>query len=228
MKVKWGALMTDGRGKIGGQVASKNSSGSYMRTKVTPSNPQSSAQTAVRNRFTGLSQDWRGLTDAQRDSWNSSVSSFTSTDIFGDNLTPSGFNLYVAINMNLLNVGSAQISVPPVPSEVGYFTAFTAAAAAGAQTMTLTFAPVIPAGSDVIIRATPAMSPGISFVKSEYRQITVLENGDLTGLTIAAPYIAVHGAIGAAGQKIHFQALWVNNTTGQSGTVLSTSSIIAA
>jgi len=26
MKIKWGALVTDGRGKIGGQVASKNRS----------------------------------------------------------------------------------------------------------------------------------------------------------------------------------------------------------
>jgi hypothetical protein len=94
--------------------------------------------------------------------------------------------------------------------------------------MAVTFAPVIPAGSDVIIKATPAMSPGISFVKSEYRQVIVLENGDLTGIAIATEYEAVFGDIGAAGQKIHFQALWINNTTGQSGTVLSTSSIIAA
>ena len=30
MKMKWGALVVDGRGKIGGQVASKNRAGAYL------------------------------------------------------------------------------------------------------------------------------------------------------------------------------------------------------
>ena len=60
MKIKWGALMVDGRGKIGGQVASKNRAGAYMRNKVTPVNQQTSYQLTVRNRLSYYSQNWGG------------------------------------------------------------------------------------------------------------------------------------------------------------------------
>lgn len=43
-KIKFGMMMTDARGKLGGQVFSKNRSGSYVRTKVTPVNPQTTTQ----------------------------------------------------------------------------------------------------------------------------------------------------------------------------------------
>jgi len=37
MKTLFGAIVVDGRGKLGGHVASKNRHGSYFRTKVSPS-----------------------------------------------------------------------------------------------------------------------------------------------------------------------------------------------
>ena len=77
MKLKFGAIVTDGRGKIGGHVMSKNRGGAYMRTKVTPSNPRSTAQTTVRSHLTTLSQGWRGLSATAIAAWNSAVSSFT-------------------------------------------------------------------------------------------------------------------------------------------------------
>ena len=65
MKIKWGAMVVDGSGKLGGHVASKNRGGSYFRTKVTPTNPNSTSQAAVRSRLTALSQAFRALTIAQ-------------------------------------------------------------------------------------------------------------------------------------------------------------------
>lgn len=93
MKTKFGAIIVDGRGKIGGHVASKNRGGAYLRTKVTPANAQTSAQNQVRNLFTSLTQGWRGLTQAQRDAWNAAVLDYSRTDIFGDIRNPSGINL---------------------------------------------------------------------------------------------------------------------------------------
>src|SRR3546814_20356183 len=72
-KVKFGALMTDARGKLGGHVFSKNRAGSYLRTKVTPVNPQTSYQTSVRALFGAISPQWSGLSQAVRDSFNGAV-----------------------------------------------------------------------------------------------------------------------------------------------------------
>src|SRR4051812_170938 len=84
MKVKFGSLVVDGRGKIGGHVLSKNRGGAYMRTKVTPINPQTADQSTVRGTLTSLSQSWRALTQNQITAWNNAVQNFQSTDIFGD------------------------------------------------------------------------------------------------------------------------------------------------
>lgn len=93
MKIKFGALVTDGRGKLGGHVASKNRSGNYLRTKVTPSNPQTAAQQATRAVLGSLSTAWSGLTLAQRNSFNSAVGDWSGTNIFGDIKNPTGKNL---------------------------------------------------------------------------------------------------------------------------------------
>jgi hypothetical protein len=118
MKMKFGALVVAGSGKIGGQVASRNRAGAYLRTKSTPINPQTASQSAVRSRLASISQSWRDLTAAQRAAWNGSVSNFQKTDVFGDLRNPTGFNLYQRLNNNLVTIGKTEIQVPPVPSEV--------------------------------------------------------------------------------------------------------------
>lgn len=58
MKIKYGAGIVDGSGKLNGWVASKNRGGSYMRTKVTPLNPSTSAQQNARGILGSLSTQW--------------------------------------------------------------------------------------------------------------------------------------------------------------------------
>jgi len=166
MKIKFGALVIAGRGKIGGHVASRNRGGAYLRTKVTPVNPSTVYQAAVRNRLAGISTDWRALTAAQRLAWNAAVSDFAKTDIFGDLRNPSGFNLHQKLNNNLVNCGEAQLTAPPLPCAVDFLTSLSLTADYTLQTMTLTYAPAISATHKILVFATPAISPGISFVKS--------------------------------------------------------------
>ena len=84
MKAKFGSIVVAGSGKIGGHVASRNRGGAYFRTKVTPVNPNTPAQAAVKSRLTTQAQAWRSLTAAQRAQWNAAVADFARTDIFGD------------------------------------------------------------------------------------------------------------------------------------------------
>jgi hypothetical protein len=58
------------------------------------------------------------------------------------------------------------------------------------------------------------MSPGISFVKSEYRLITTLPAATVTPTDVAAEYLTKFGAF-VAGQKIFIKVVFVNTTTGQ-------------
>lgn len=230
MKMKFGALVVDGRGKIGGQVASKNRAGAYLRTKVTPVNPQTSAQSTVRNRLSGISSSWRSLTAAQRLAWNSAVSDYAKTDIFGDLRNPTGFNLYQRLNNNLLTCGESAITSPPAVVAVDAFTSLSLAAEDGtvAEDVALTFAPAVAADHLVKVYATPPLSAGKAFVKSEYRLIEILANSASSPADITASYIAVHGSTGEVGQKIFVKVVQVEESTGIAGVQMETSALVTA
>jgi hypothetical protein len=229
MKIKWGALVVDGRNKIGGQVASKNRAGAYLRNKVTPVNPSSSAQVTQRARFARFAQGWRGLTQALRDAWNAAVSAYKTTDIFGDIQNPSGFNLYVRLNTNLDNIGASAIDVPAAPVAVNVFSSMSLAAAEGAGTIVATVSPeTLDANEYVIFRATPAQSPGKNFVKSEFRQIDVVTAIVAGSVDLETAYNAKFGDVGAAGQKIFIEAIHVNINTGQVSQRQQAVAVIAA
>lgn len=228
MKLKFGAIVTDGRGKIGGHVMSKNRGGAYMRTKVTPSNPRTAAQTTVRSHLTTLSQGWRGLSASALAAWNAAVGSFTHTNIFGDIHSPSGLNLYVKLNANLLEVGTAALALPPLPAAVVAPITVGAAAAAGANTFTVSFTvSPVPAATVWIVRATKQVSAGKSAIKNLYRDVKYLAAAVATGVSIDTEYVAKFGEL-VAGQKIGVEITAVNLVTGQKSIALSTTIIVAA
>lgn len=177
MKIKFGAIVTDGRGKIGGHVASKNRAGAYMRTKVTPTNPNTTAQSKARNLLTNFSQMWRTLTDAQRKAWSGAVSDYAKTDIFGDIKNPTGLNLFIKVNTNLANVEMLPVLVPQLLVEAPASSLNQAVFSIGTGELTIEYNGNDFNGKNVLIRATKPLSAGVSFVKSEFR---VIGNGVVT------------------------------------------------
>lgn len=228
MKAKFGAIVVDGRGKIGGHVASKNRAGAYFRTKVSPVNPQTSYQLGTRNRFTGFSQAWRGLTQQQRDAWNGAVSDYARTDVFGDLKNPTGFNLYQRLNNNLSVVGASAIATPPLPAEVGEVIAESLTYTVAIPALSVTMSGAVPAGTYVKVWATAPQSPGRSFVKSQYRLIGVLDPAEPTPVNILSDYTDKFGSVGEIGQKIFVKLEAINGSTGQNGTPSEVSAISAA
>ena len=181
MKLKFGAIVTDGRGKIGGHVASKNRAGAYLRTKVTPSNPQSVAQVQARSILASLSQTWQALTDSQRSGWNEAVKEWGTTDIFGDIKKPSGINLFVKLNANLISVGFPQVLDVPQKMEVPSVIITSANLIISNDDVSINFDSSAANGLTALIRATPTLSNGVSFVKSQFR---VIGNGVVFGNTV--------------------------------------------
>lgn len=228
MKMKFGAIVVDGRGKIGGHVASKNRGGAYLRTKVTPTNPNTTFQAAVRNRLTSFSQSFRSLTASQIAAWNSAVSDFAKTDIFGDIKQPSGINLFMKLNSNLAEVGVASISVPPLPSEVEPVITVTATATAGVPSLSVVFTPTpVPANTAFILRATAQQSAGVSNFSGKFRNIDVLDAASASPENALAAYTAKFGIL-VAGRKIALELIPVNKTTGQKGQAVSTTLVVGA
>ncbi|RPH74965.1 hypothetical protein EHM76_02570 [bacterium] len=228
MKAKFGAIVVDGRGKLGGHVASKNRAGSFFRTKVTPTNPNTAAQVLSRSRLATLSTSWAGLTDAQRAAWNSATELWKSTNIFGDLKNPSGFNLYQRLNNNLAQVGVAAMTNPPLPAAIGNWSTFSFVPD-NTSTMVLTFAATpVPAGFAVLIDGTAPCSPGIKNANARFRRITSLAAAVATGVDIQANYVAKFGSIAPIGNRVFLRAKYVNIATGQVGLPVEATAIIQA
>ena len=227
MKVKFSGIgVVDGRGKLNGTVFSRNRSGAIARVKVTPINPNTASQAQARSILTSLSQSWRTFNQSVILVWNAAVADFQTTDVFGDLRTPTGKNLFTKLNANLISVGVSPITTAPLPSDVSDVTLGAVTISVGTPTYELAFA-----GDDAAVNyqiwATPGLSPGISFVSSEYRQIGAVAGGGGSPYNFAADYLAKYGAP-ATGSKVFCKMVPVNNTTGQKGIASSASTLVIA
>lgn len=170
-KIKFGMMMTDARGKLGGQVFSKNKAGSYVRTKVTPSNPQTAAQSIARSLFASISQSWSGLSQSVRDSFNSAVADWATTDIFGDLRNPTGKNLFQRLNNQAQSAGLPAVVTVPQKLDMPDDIVTDVTIAVGASTLTLTGANT-DASTQIMLFGTGVLSPGTKFVKNRLRNFT--------------------------------------------------------
>ena len=223
MKIKWGALVVDGRGKLGGHVASQNKGGSHLRTKVTPSNPQTIFQSGVRAIWGAISAGWSGLTGAQILAWNSAVAEWKETNIFGDIKQPSGKALYQKLNQELLTSDQAGITSPPAKLEMVQGVVTGALVSISGETIEFDD---IYNGADANIKvfASGPVSAGTTFVKNLMRQIyTGIASSVTQDASSYARYVEKYGAP-VAGQKVYLGVKYVlpNGQASPMQTILAT------
>ena len=227
-KIKWGAIVVDGRGKLGGHVFTKTRSGATMRTKVTPVNPQSSAQAAARSRLGGNSMAWGSLTEAQRESWNSLASETGKTNVFGDQYFPTGKNLFTSVNNNLLMIGKPTLQTAIKPEALPFITDMSVAVSKTASTITLNVSFEGNASkSTLVVEASAPFSPGKYNFDGSYRQIMFEPDGSVPAASdVYTAYVAKFGAP-PIGKKIGFRCYFIEQDTGASTPRFASASIVA-
>lgn len=224
-KIKFGMMMTDASGKLGGQVFSKNRGGAYVRTKVTPSNPQTTAQMLVRGIFASISSSWSSLTESARLSFNNLVNDYARTDIFGDLRNPSGKALFQRLNQNLEISGQAQITTCVPPTEVPFANVVSALGDVSATSLDVE-TDGDTTGSKVVVWATPSLSQGTTFVKNKLRQVQVFTGAAAGTFDLYDAYVAKFG-IPAAGDNIYV-GVRVINANGQASPLETIKAVISA
>lgn len=121
MLIKWsGIAVVDGRGKLGGTVFSRNKAGAISRNWVKPANPKTTYQSSVRAQMASVSVDWRGLSESDRLGWNAAGGSgdWSYLNKMAETKNPSGFQLFMKLNLSLITAGFAGISVAPAKVEL--------------------------------------------------------------------------------------------------------------
>ena len=226
-KIKWGAIVVDGRGKLGGHVFTKTRSGATMRTKVTPVNPQTTAQASARSRLGGNSQAWAQLTESQRRGWNELASETAKTNIFGDQYFPTGKNLFTSVNNNLLLIGGTQLSDPPAFKELPFIVAMSASVDLVTSSITLSITAEGELGSStLVIEASKPLSRGRYNFDGTYRIVSYQDAEDpINASALYTTYVAKFG-VPSPGTKIGFRCYYISNATGQASPRFATTALV--
>lgn len=209
-KIKFGMMMTDARGKLGGQVFSRNKGGAYVRTKVTPTNPQTPDQQSKRALFGSISQGWSGLTENERQAWRGAVEEWKGTDIFGDLLAPTGKELFQRLNNQAQVVGFDAITYPPTKLELPVEIASSVVFSEGGNTITIN-GKSISTTARLALFATPPLSEGTKFVKNKLRLIDNPVSNVYSPTDAADAYFTKYGQA-LAGSNVYFGIKYVMPT----------------
>jgi hypothetical protein len=223
-------------GSIGATVYSHNRYGAYRKLKAIPVNPQTAKQEFVRGLMIQFSQEWRTLTPAQQQSFNTRNIDFPRNDAIGQTITLSGHALFVALNINLALIGQPQILDCPVPTPVeGYiFGQINPTAPLSVSSLTFVIEALLtdntsnlPAGQTVEVWASRNMSPG-KFFNKDFRLLWTVDGP----FSIAFPntfdkatYEATFGTV-VAGEKVFFILNNIGDPTGLKGAPIKFSTIV--
>lgn len=105
-------------GRLGGIVASHNSSGTYFRRYVVPVNPNTTGQQAQRNAFAVVSQRWRGLNSIQQAAWVAAGPQNTVPNSTGGSLQLTGQQLFMRMNTLRQRIGLPLVDDAPTSDVV--------------------------------------------------------------------------------------------------------------
>jgi hypothetical protein len=224
------------RGTIGGTTYSRNASGAYARNYVKPVNANTAKQQFVRNQFSSVSNAYRSLTLAQRQSYKDMAPFYTRVDSVGNVVTPTASQLFARINGALLQNGyittSGFLTICPVPVSISNPSSLTAtsdipATELKASTVFGNNTTTVPADTVLIISATPAISAGIKSVpNNSYSRIGVVEGGDDTATAdFYSAYVNNFGVPSLNG-VIHVKVQLMSIVTGQLSTELESICVV--
>ena len=195
-------------GSIAGTTSSHNRGGQYTRNRRKPVNIVGTGRRAiVRGNFSTAAKAYAALTAAQQAAWLAYALNYPVVDALGQSIKLTGQQMYVAINAQLLNVGSVQSQVPPISNAVAQVLV-TAASMTHLGVMTITLGATGPATDYICLSFSKPRSSGTGFCKTFWQQLVVPGNA-AGAATYGAAYVAQFG-LPAVGQRIFYRFTPVN------------------
>ena len=184
-------------GKLGKLVFTNTKEGTVMRDRVTPTNPKTAAQTAVRTAFRKATKQWATLTPGQMAAWKTYASQHPRTNKTSDEeYIPSGFNWFTALAAKyfLMNPGATSApTTPPTSNFGGDNLVITISNPAGTANIQFSASAANSSGVTTELLLQPLASAGRSPQKNGYRSkgFKAFASGSLTqSYTVSIGYYA--------------------------------------
>lgn len=213
-KIKYGAMVAEASGSVGGVVFSHNRYGTYTRRRAIPTKSLSPAALAAKGLLASISQAWAGLTEPVRLQWRTWAATNPVTDALGDSQVLTGHAAFCMLNCRLVGAGSSVISSPPVISAPNGLTGFAGTFDIGTGDFEVTWTNTpLGAGVKVEIWAAVVSEPGISFVENLYKRVML---STAPGTSPVDSLSAIEARFGTliVGQQVFIKARAFDTATG--------------
>lgn len=184
-RISLSPLVVDIRNKVADMVFSKWRGINYVRSRVTPSNPNTQAQQDVRNSLARCVDMWQGMQATFTAAW----------DYVASGKSYSGYNRMVSENRA---VEEAQTGITGSPTtDVTSLSVFTAATGTSTKEIDVTFTPTtVPAGKKLQVFARVDSASGDKNVVTETFEIAAAQTSpQVLTMGVAAENYTLHGAL---------------------------------
>lgn len=224
-KIKYGSIITDTRGTIGGHTLTWTRYGPQIITKPQTAKLKTQKQSQVRENFLGLSKRWWAvLSPSQRDDWRALAAANPRPNTWGDLFPLTGLALYIAINQLLHQAGEPTTDDAPTDQAVTPVATATITATAP-NTFSLAFTPSpVPADHVLYVATTGPISPGITNTSKAKKFLAVSAFAATTPLDLSSELLSLFGDV-ITGRQYAVAAKFLNTTNGALSAGLETSAI---
>jgi hypothetical protein len=231
MLAKFGAIVTEGRGKLGDVVFSRNHYGAsahayappYSKSHGTPSEKQVQASGV----FAYTRSQWALLSEEERLAWRTAATTFSRVNVFGDKMPLTGQALFVKLNHRLIWLGMDYNHLPPTPVPVQCIKSLDTFYAANDGTMEFYFTNQLNQNDFYFWEwSTPSLSPGINSARNFPRLIARSFLTSEGYENIGTNFFAYFNALPVAGKKIFLLIQTLHTRTGLISPPLMISTIV--
>ena len=206
--VKYGLIITDIKGKVGGQVLQGSNNSKILRNTHQKRNSTSSLLNQSTALLVQVTSQWRNISDANKLLWATGALLWPFTDKFGNTYYASAYQFYTAYNRNRLTINYPVVANPNIviPAEnIAPFTILNCTAVS--IRIESTIAPAV--AQFWLIYASSGLSTGRNDNNANLKLIKAINMQGLTTLEIITFYTAIFG-VPVVGSKIVFQIIQCN------------------
>jgi hypothetical protein len=218
MKIAWGVLVGDARGKTGNICATWGRSGPVLRRHFRSKQPNSQTQLEMRAALSSLSVFWSDPSMAPyRPDWIQLALAHPEKNIFNADIYKTGLQWFIRANKNRATIGEPVILQAPAFAEVDDPAALTLEhLSAPPEELNITASSNPVAGDAVVIFATRPLSPGIFTLGHQQRLLKYINPATASPWDIFDVYTAKYGTP-PAGKQIFVEVWYTDIDQGMIG-----------
>lgn len=190
--IKWSGLVSEVKGVLNGSVFQGSKVGQIIRNNSSSVGRKSSARQNIKTQYKAVIQAWRALSSANRATWEDQVVNYPFTDKYGNPYTPSAYQLFMALNLNLVNAGQSLISTITDPEIVDSLSNAAYGLTGGGE-YGLTFDSYSGANRYCLVYASAPIPSWLDINRAALRLIGVISVNDISEISIETMYSSTYG-----------------------------------